>query len=455
MNDQRLAAFAAEGFALLRLQDSTLDRLLAREHERQNNSLNLVAASGMAHPSVVACESTVLGNVVSEGYPGKRFHAGCAVLDEIEQLAVDRAKAAFKAQYANVQPHSGTSANQVILFTLLKPGDRILSLDLDSGGHLTHGAPASATGHLFQIRHYGLDPEGLIDYESAARLAVEFQPHLIICGASAYPRIVDFARFRSIADSVGAYLLADISHIAGLVAAGLHPSPVDHAHFTTMSTYKQLCGPKGGLILSGKDAQFTRGGQPPLSQRIQRGVFPFFQGTSHPGMIAGKARALHLVVSPEFRVLATRIVEQARVLANSLGQLGCPVITGGTDNHTVLLSMEPFGITGLIAEKALEEVQILTNRNRIPNDTKPPHIATGLRLGTNAIVARELGTKEITRCAQLIHCVFKSVRAISQTEYDLDPVVKDRVRSEVSSLCRDFPIPHYSTQVERGASLTR
>lgn len=407
----------------------------------------MVAASSLADPSTLACESTCTSNVTAEGYPGERFHAGCHVVDEIERLAVERAKSLFGARYANVQPHSGSSANEVIIFNLLKPGETILGLELNCGGHLTHGSKASVSGQYFNAVGYGLDADDLIDYEQVERLARQTRPKLIICGASAYPRRIDFERFRRIADEVKAFLLADISHIAGLVAAGEHPSPVDHAHFTTTSFYKQLYGPRGGLILIGKDADSPApGGKRTLASMMQRAVFPFFQGTPHLNTIAAKARALALAAAPQFRQVARRIVADAKALAESLRARGYRVITGGTDNHMVLIDVWRAGVTGLVAERALEECDIVVNRNRIPGDRKEARVASGVRLGTNGLALRGLGEEEMQVCAELFDEVLTSVTPLGDEDYRLDDAVKLSVRARVHTLCREFPIPRYEAE---------
>jgi glycine hydroxymethyltransferase len=404
----------------------------------------MVAASSIAHPSVLICEGMTTTNVTTEGYPGARFHAGCQFVDEIERLAIERAKAAFKARYANVQPHSGTSANEAVILSLLKPGDTILGLELNSGGHLTHGSKASISGQYFNAIGYGLDEEGYIDYEQVQRLAEKFKPKLIICGASAYPRTIDFKRFREIADEVRAFLLADISHIAGLVVAGEHPSPIDHAHFTTTSTYKQLYGPRGGLILVGKDDQrLAPYGKETLPDMIQRAIFPFSQGTPNLSAIAAKARALAMAVTPEFRALAQCIVTDAKALAQSLAQKGHRILTGGTDNHIVLIDVLASGVTGAIAERALEECHIIVNRNRIPADKKSVWVTSGMRLGTNSVALRGMGPSEMPRCAELIHGVLSCVKVLDDREYVLGRGLKEFVQADVRELCRSFPIPLY------------
>jgi len=444
MNDSIIAKFASQGIESLRQLDPVLYELLDREYLRQANSLAMVAASSIADPSVLICEGMTVGNVTTEGYPGKRFHAGCKVVDEIEQLAIERAQAAFGAKYANVQPHSGTSANEIVMFSLLRPGDTVLGLGLNSGGHLTHGSKASVTGQYFNAIDYGLNEEGLIDYDQVHELAAKFKPKLIICGASAYPRFIDFQRFREIADAVGAFLLADISHIAGLVAAGEHPSPIDYAHFTTTSTYKQLCGPRGGLILLGKDYEYpTPNGNKTLADMIQKAVFPFFQGTPNLNAISAKARALAIVLKPEFKKLARRIVADAKALADSFIERRYRVLTGGTDNHMVLIDVSELGITGAIAESALEECNIIVNKNQIPGDKKSPLVTSGIRLGTNSLASRKMGPSEMSRCAELIDLVLSSVKAHGAREYELQRPVKLTVQEDVKILCNQFPIPRY------------
>ena len=447
MNKSILAEFAYRGIDLLRQDDRVLYELLDREYRRQNNVLGMIAASSVADPSVLACEGMVTSNVTTEGYPGARFHAGCEVIDEIERLAISRAKVAFQARYANVQPHSGTSANEVVMFNLLKPGDTLLGLELNCGGHLTHGSKASISGQYFNAVGYDLNSDGLMDYDQIDNLARQFKPKLIISGASAYPRIIDFRRFREIADAVGAFLLADISHIAGLVVAGEHPSPIDHAHFTTTSTYKQLYGPRGGLILIGKDFDaLGPDGKTTLSEIVQNAVFPFFQGTPNLNGISAKARALAIVATPEFKTLARRIVTNARILAQCFADKGYRVLTGGTDNHMVLIDVLARGVTGVIAERALEECNIIVNKNRIQGDRKSALVTSGMRLGTNSLALRGMGATEMSQCADLIHQVLSSVKVFGEEDYELDTSVKESVLHEVKRLCNCFPIPHYPNE---------
>jgi glycine hydroxymethyltransferase len=444
MSEGILGAFVRRGVELLRQEDPTLHDLLEAEYYRQTGVLAMVASSSIADPSVFACEGMVPTNVTAEGYPGNRFHAGCKYVDKIEQLAIDRAKEAFRAQYANVQPHSATSANEIVMCSILKPGDTILGMELQFGGHLTHGARASISGQYFHSVGYGLNAQELIDYEQAAGLARRFKPKLIICGATAYPRFIDFQRFRAIADEVGAFLLADISHTAGLVVAGFHPSPIDHAHFTTTCTHKQLYGPRGGLILMGRDyARLAPDGKRTLAEVIQRAVFPFFQGAPILNAIAAKARALATVMTPEFKFLAERIVADASVLAQCFVDRDYRVISGGSDNHIVLLDLTTCGITGSIGERALEESNIIVNKNRIPGDKKNALVTSGIRLGTNSLALRGMGTGEMHQCSELIHRVLTSVHPLGEQEYHLNRSVKEAVQEEVKQLCQRFPIPRY------------
>jgi glycine hydroxymethyltransferase len=457
MNETKLGAFLDNGVDLLYRDDPLLAGLLERELQRQSEVLTLVAASSVIDPSVLACLASVAGNVTAEGYPGARFHAGCAVIDEIETLAIERAKEVFGARFANVQAHSATTANEVVMFSLLRPGDTILGMDLSAGGHLTHGAKVSVSGRAFHAVGYGLTPAGAIDYDRVRKLAREHRPKLIVCGTTAYPRTIDFARFRAIADEVGAWLLADITHIAGLVAAGLHPSPIDHAHITTTCTHKQLYGPRGGLILIGREADTPTPDAlgRTLAESMQKGVFPLFQGAPVLNVIAGKARALARLADPGFRLLAERIVEDAKVLAAAFAVAGFKVVGGGTDNHLVILDvLASAGVSGLVAEKALEECNIVVNKNRIPGDRKSSVVTSGVRLGTNSVALRGMGTEEMEQSAALIRRVLAAVRPLGDREYELDGAVRESVVAQVRDLCRRFPVPRYVRRAEM-ASLSR
>ncbi len=441
-----MAQLAEYGFELLEKKDPTLFNLLERENSRQNEVLAMVAASSVADPSVLVCEGTATVNVTTEGYPGARFHAGCEVVDEIENLAISRAKNAFNAQYANVQPHSGSSANGVLLFSLMSPGDTLLGLDLDCGGHLTHGSGASVTGRYFNAVSYGLTAQGYIDYDQVRDQAIKHKPKVIISGASAYPRTIDFKRFREIADEVGAYLIADVSHIAGLIVAGSHPSPIDHAHFTTTSTYKQLYGPRGGLILMGKDfSSLAEDGKTKLATKVQRGVFPFFQGTPNLAAIAAKARAFDYVSTNEFKELGQRIVSNAKTLAEYFVNQNYQVLTGGTDNHIVLMNiLESKGMTGVIAEQALESCNIIVNKNRIYADEKSAMVTSGVRLGSNSLALRGMGPEQMSLCAGFMDEVLSSVKVINDKEYKIDIKVQKNISKQIKELCQKYPLPGYS-----------
>ncbi|MEV6105599.1 serine hydroxymethyltransferase [Streptomyces sp. NPDC051940] len=438
-----LAAHAALGVERLLAMDPALHSMLEREHLRQEATLAMVASSSAADPSVLACAGSSLSNLTTEGYPGARYHAGCAIADEVEQLATDRARSLFAAQYANVQPHSGSTANQIVMCALLRPGDTVLGMELSAGGHLTHGSRASMSGRFFDSVGYGIDADGFLDYGAVERLARQHRPRLIVCGASAYPRAIDFARFRAIADSVGAFLLADISHIAGLVAAGIHPSPIDHAHVTTTSTYKQLYGPRGGLILSGRDSHTVLpGGRRTLAQALQHGTFPLLQGTPDLGAVAAKARAFDVAAQPEFRALAAAIAVNARSLAEALADLGHALVTGGTDNHMVLVDVGRGGLTGAAAEQALADCGIIVNRNQVPGDTRGPRITSGIRLGANTLALRGMGPNEMRICAALIDRILAALPLSSGDAVTLDHAVRNEVREAVAELCRAFPLPH-------------
>jgi glycine hydroxymethyltransferase len=398
--------------------DRELAALLAEEKRRQDASLMMVAACSPAEPAVLACQAAAVGHVTAEGYPGERYHGGCAGVDALEELAIRRATSLFGASHANVQPHSGSSANHAVLLALLQPGDALLGLELAAGGHLTHGAPVSLSGQLFRALSYGLDADGRIDLGEARRLALKERPKLIFAGATAYPRTIDFAAFRDIADEVGAYLVADISHIAGLVAAGEHPSPIPYAHVTTTSTYKQLQGPRGGLILTSDDK---------LARAIGRAVFPMLQGTPSFGAIAAKACALHLAAQPPFRARMQLVVADARHLAASLAARGHDVCSGGTDNHLVLVRTVGRGLTGAQAERLLEACNIVVNKNLVPGDSLPPSVAGGIRLGTNWVAAQGMGTAEMEICAALV-------------DEGMGEAARERVRAGVAELAARFPL---------------
>lgn len=439
--DDDLAALASRGVAELAVEDPALHALLTEEQHRQRDTLMMVAASSVAPASVLAASGASVGNLTTEGYPGRRFHAGCGVADRIEQLAVERAKSVFGARYVNVQPHSGSSANLSVLMSVMSPGDVVLGMELDCGGHLTHGSPASISGRYFTSVGYHVGPDGFIDLAEVAELADKHRPRVIVCGASAYPRAVDFAAFREIADRTGALLLADISHVAGLVAAGLHPDPIDSAHVVTTSTYKQLYGPRGGLVMSGRDADGPAPhGKGTLAQFLQRAVFPFSQGTPSMAAVAAKARALDFVSTPRFAVLAHLLRADARAIADQLSTGGLTVVTGGTDIHMVLIDLRPIGLTGDIVEQTLERCDIIVNRNRVPGDTTPVRVTGGIRIGTNSLAARGITPVEARECADLVLQAIALCRAGRQDDRDALAAIAARV----ATLTRLHPL----TEVE-------
>jgi len=435
--DDDLATLAARGVRELAVEDPALHALLIEEQHRQRDTLMMVAASSVASASVLAASGACVGNLTTEGYPGRRFHAGCGVADRIEQLAIDRAKSVFGARYINVQPHSGSSANLSVLMSLLAPGDVVLGMELDCGGHLTHGSPASISGRYFRSVGYHLDPAGFIDLDEVATLADQHRPRVIVCGASAYPREIDFAAFREIADHAGALLLADISHVAGLVATGLHPDPIDTAHVVTTSTYKQLYGPRGGLVMSGRDADGPAPhGRGTLAQFLQRAVFPFSQGTPSMAAVAAKARALDFVASPRFAQLAHLLRADARAIADQLSAGGLTLVTGGTDTHMVLIDLRPLGLTGDIVEQTLERCDIIVNRNRVPGDLTPVRVTAGIRIGTNSLAARGITPVAARECADLVLRVIALCRTGRQDDCD----ALATIAASVATLTRRHPL---------------
>ncbi len=429
----------------LKEQDGQIYELIKKEYERLQNNLLLIAAENRCSRAVLAALGSVIQNKTVYGFPGAREHGGSEVVDDVERLAVDRAKEAFGAQYANVQPHSGTSANQIILAAILDRGDKILSLELGQGGHLSHGASVSFSGKFFNAENYYVDKGTfLLDYEDISRRAHEYRPKLIICGASAYSRTIDFKGFREIADSVGAYLLADISHIAGLVIAGVHPTCVDYAHFTTTSTYKPG-GPRGGLILMGEDydRKFKVGGKDiALWEHIEKTTFPGVQGTPYLNNIAAKAVFLKETLSDEYRKRQFRIVTNAKKLAEGLLGLGFDVLTGGTDNHMVLVNVSSLrqGLTGLTAQRCLEQCGITIDKNRLPYDNNSDSVTSSIRLGTPIVTKNGMGPEEMDRISVLIDAVLKSVNIISDDQYELKKSFRDNIKDKVKQLCRRFPI---------------
>ena|SRR5882724_2330620 len=409
-------------FRSLKAVDPEIHQAIADERARQNFGLELIASENFVSHAVLEAAGSVLTNKYAEGYPGKRYYGGCEFVDVVERLAIERAKKLFGAQHVNVQPHSGTSANMAVYFAVLKPGDKLMGMDLSAGGHLTHGHRLSYSGRDFQVVSYGVDRESeRLDYDEVRRLALAERPKLIICGASAYSRVIDFARFREIADQSGSLLMADIAHIAGLVAAGLHPSPVGHCHFVTTTTHKTLRGPRAGMVMC----------EEAFAKDIDRSIFPGIQGGPLMHIIAAKAVALREALSPEFRVYQGQIVANARRLAERLMAEKVRVVSGGTDNHVFLLDVASAGLTGKVAEKALEEAGITVNKNTIPYDPNPPLVASGIRLGTAALTSRDMREPEMDVVGGLIAEVLKAPE---------DAAVRISVRGRVRELCERFPL---------------
>jgi glycine hydroxymethyltransferase len=404
--------------------DPELQRSLDGELDRQQTHIELIASENYASPRVLEAQGSVLTNKYAEGYPGRRYYGGCQFVDVAEQLAIDRAKRLFGADYANVQPHSGSQANAAVYFALLSPGDPILGMSLDQGGHLTHGAKVNFSGKLFTSFQYGVHADsGLIDYEQVEALARAHRPKMLVAGFSAYSRVLDWARFRAIADSVGALLLVDMAHVAGLVAAGEYPNPLPYADVVTTTTHKTLRGPRGGLILARANDAITK--------KLNSMVFPGTQGGPLMHVIAAKAVALLEALQPEFRDYQRQVVANARAMAAALAARGFQIVSGGTDNHLFLVSLVGRAMTGKDADAALERAHITVNKNAVPNDPRPPMITSGLRIGTPAATTRGFGLTEVRQVADWIAQVL---------EADGEEAVVARVRAEVGELCGRFPM---------------
>lgn len=407
----------------LRRSDPEVASAIMSEARRQRNGLELIASENYTSQAVLEAQGSILTNKYAEGLPGKRYYGGCEYVDIVEQLAIDRVLKLFGAQAANVQPHSGAQANIAVFTAMLQPGDSFLGMRLDQGGHLTHGSPVNFSGKWYKVHFYGVDPQtGQIDYNEVARVAREVRPKLITSGASAYPRIIHFGRLRAIADEVGALLMADIAHIAGLVAAGEHPSPVGHAQIVTTTTHKTLRGPRGGLIMC--DADYARA--------INSSVFPGTQGGPLMHVIAGKAVAFGEALRPEFKDYARRIRTNAQALAEGLMTRGLKLVSGGTDNHLMLVDLTPLGMTGSKAQSALDRAGLTVNKNAIPYDTQPPTKTSGIRIGTPAVTTRGMGTAEMERIADWM----------VQVLYNIDDTdLQRRIADEVREMCASFPVP--------------
>lgn len=400
--------------------DPELGRMIEAEYKRQARNIELIASENIVSEAVMAAMGSVLTNKYAEGYPGKRYYGGCECVDEVENLAIHRVCQLFGAKYANVQPHSGAQANMAVYQALCKPGDTVLGMSLDNGGHLTHGSPVNQSGLLYNIVPYGVDENGLIDYDALRALAKKEQPKMIIAGASAYPRAIDFAKFAEIAHEVGAYLFVDMAHIAGLVAAGLHQSPVPYADVVTTTTHKTLRGPRGGVILTNDEE---------LAKKFDKAIFPGTQGGPLEHVIAAKAVCFGEALRPEFKAYQQNVVTNARVLADALRKQGFDLVAGGTDNHLMLIDLRKTGVTGKELQRRLDEVYITANKNAIPNDPESPFVTSGMRIGTPAVTTRGFGAPEMLRIAEFIW----------QAATDFDNKAND-IRRNVRDICVNFPI---------------
>ena len=407
---------------LLKQNDPALYAAIEREASRQRNKIELIASENFVSETVMEANGTVLTNKYAEGYPSRRYYGGCEHVDEVETLAIERAKSLFGAGYANVQPHSGAQANMAVFFALLEVGDKVLSMNLAHGGHLSHGSPVNISGKYWEIIPYGVTEEGgVIDYEEVRRLALEHRPKLILAGASAYPRFIDFKKFREIADEVGAYLMVDMAHIAGLVAAGVHPSPVPYAHVTTTTTHKTLRGPRGGLILSNEED---------IAKRIDKAIFPGTQGGPLMHTIAAKAVCFGEALTPEFKDYGKAVVENCSALADALLKEGFKLVSGGTDNHLILVDLTEMKVdTGKEAEHLLDEIGITCNKNAIPYDKKSPFITSGIRLGTAAVTTRGFKVEDMQEVAAIISITLKDFEG-----------KEEEARARVKALCEKYPL---------------
>lgn len=426
----RQGAEPHEGYfsALLQDSDPELAAMISRELTRQRDNIELIASENIVSRAVLEAQGSVLTNKTVEGYPGHRYHGGAEVADEVELLAVDRARRLFGSKFANVQPHSGSQANQVVYLALLKPGDRILSMSLAAGGHLSHGAAPNLTGKWFDVAHYGVSrQDSLIDMGEVASLAKKLQPKLIIAGGSAYPRVIDFSGFREIADSVGAFLLVDMAHFAGLVAGGAHPSPVPHAHVTTATAYKSLRGARGGFILTNDEA---------MSKKLASALFPGLQGTPLLQGVAAKAACFGEALRPAFKTYAKAVLDNARTLAATLEERGFDLVSGGTDTALMLVDLRSKGLTGNVASERLDTVGLICNKNTVPFDPENPTITSGIRLASSSGTTRGMGAKEFGLIGNLIADVLEELRADRKSPGSATETAK----SIVADLCRQFPV---------------
>ncbi|WP_294393536.1 serine hydroxymethyltransferase [uncultured Clostridium sp.] len=407
-------------FENIKREDKEIYDLIEKELDRQRNGIELIASENVVSEAVMEAMGSYLTNKYAEGYPGKRYYGGCHVVDEIEQIAIDRAKELFGAEHANVQPHSGSQANMAVYFTVLEPGDTVLGMDLSHGGHLTHGSPVNFSGKLFHFVSYGVDKETeMIDYDNVRKIALECKPKLIVAGASAYSRIIDFAKFREIADEVGAYLMVDMAHIAGLVAAGIHPSPVPYCDFVTTTTHKTLRGPRGGLILCKEK----------YAKDLNKNIFPGIQGGPLEHIIAAKAVSFKEALDPKFKEYAKNVVENCKELAEQLMKRDFKIVSGGTDNHVFLVDLNNKDITGKEAEHLLDSVGITANKNTVPNETRSPFVTSGIRIGTAAITTRGFVKEDMIEIAAIMDEVIRN------REGDLSGL-----KARVEALCAKYPL---------------
>mgnify|MGYP004596628153 FL=1 len=402
-------------------EDAEIGNAIKEEYNRQNRNIELIASENIVSPAVLAAMGSVLTNKYAEGYPEKRYYGGCENVDVVEHIAIERAKELYHCDYANVQPHSGAQANMATFFAMLNPGDTFMGMSLDTGGHLTHGSPVNLSGKYFHAVPYGVNDEGYIDYDEVLRIASECKPKLIVAGASAYPRIIDFKKFREIADEVGAYLMVDMAHIAGLVAAGLHPSPIPYADVVTTTTHKTLRGPRGGMILANNEANDRF--------NFNKAIFPGTQGGPLEHIIAAKAVCFKEALKPEFVTYQKQIVKNAEALANALQEKGFKLVTNGTDNHLMLVNLKDTEITGKELQNKCDSVYITLNKNAVPNDPRSPFITSGVRIGTPAVTTRGMKEEDMKEIADLIYL----------TAYDYD-ASQDKIRDRVIALCNKYPI---------------
>jgi glycine hydroxymethyltransferase len=409
--------------------DPELAAAIVSEAQRQEDHVELIASENYASPRVLEAQGSVLTNKYAEGYPHKRYYGGCEFVDVAEQLAIDRVKQLFGADYANVQPHSGSQANQAVYFALLNPGDTILGMSLAHGGHLTHGAKVNASGKLFNAVQYGVNDQGMIDYDEVEKLAVEHKPKMVVAGFSAYSQVIDWSRFRAIADKVGAYLFVDMAHVAGLVAAGVYPNPLPHAHVVTSTTHKTLRGPRGGIILSSRQGAGDAGEE--IEKKLQSIVFPGIQGGPLMHVIAAKAVAFKEALEPEFTAYQQQVVKNAQAMADTIIKRGYKIVSGGTQNHLMLVDMIGKGITGKDAEAALGKAHITVNKNAVPNDPQKPFVTSGLRIGTPAVTTRGYQEADCVELANWICDVLDNPK---------DENVIASVRENVTKQCRKFPV---------------